>query len=225
MRSSLVILPGWGHDAGSWEAFAERFQERKLRVLELPGFGREPLVSASWGVAEYAAWVDEQLSDEPPGSVVLLGHSFGGRVAAYLASSHPQWLSRLVLYGAPLLYRPDAQTRMRIAFAKFLKPVLQPIIPKAAYQSDELAWAEAHGMGTIFRNVVGFDQSTYLPRIEVPTLMLWGADDSEAPVPIARAAARLIPHALFLLLPGVGHNAHLERPELFYGTVAKFLVA
>lgn len=224
-EEKIVVLPGWGHDAGSWEAFKDRFPDGKVRVLELPGFGKEPLVSGEWGVPEYAEWTARQLAQEPAGSIILIGHSFGGRIAAYLAKSHPAWLSRLVLYGAPLLRRPSVQVRARIALAKVLSPVFGSLARMAAYKGEELRDAEARGMGTVFRKVVGFDQTEYLPRVNVPTFMLWGERDSEAPVALAQEAAKLIPHASLAILPGVGHNVHLERPDLFYGQVARFIRA
>jgi pimeloyl-ACP methyl ester carboxylesterase len=51
-----------------------------------------------------------------------------------------------------------------------------------------------------------------LPRLGVPTLVIWGEHDM-APVEAGRAAAKLIPHGQFTFLPGVGHFPFLEAPE------------
>lgn len=225
----LIILPGWGHGRESWEALIPLFAPREARVIELPGFGAEPPPRGAWGVPEYAAWVAERLapfagSALPAGrqGFDLLGHSFGGRVAALVASKGAPGLAALVLYGSPLLYRPRLRVRLKVAAAKLLKP-FAPLLPGAARGNAELAQAEARGMGQIFRKAVVFDETADLPRIHTPTLLLVGERDQAVPLAIAREAHTLIPGSELALLPGLGHNAHIENPTLFAGAVNRYL--
>src|SRR3989344_6003713 len=131
----IIILHGWGQDKTSWRAFVERFPHLTVETLNLPGFGEEPLISDTWGVPEYAAWVrrkiEESISDKE--QIVLLGHSFGGRIAALIGSENPSWLRGLVLYGAPVLYRPNTSVRIRIRVARFLKS----FFPRGLYQGNK----------------------------------------------------------------------------------------
>lgn len=216
----LVVLHGWGHDKSSWEAFAKRFHDRPVISIDLPGFGTEPLVSGNWGVPEYADWTEQKIDSLHQGEVVLLGHSFGGRIAALIASRRPAWLSGLILYGAPVLYRPTFSIRARIVLAKFLKPALKGFRAKG---NAELEEADTKGLGPVFRRVIPFDQTELLPKITVPTLLLWGEQDTSVSSRIAEEAHTLIPGSELTFLPGAGHNAHLELPDLFYGTVTRFL--
>ncbi len=70
-------------------------------AIDLPGFGGTPPPEEAWGTPRYAKAL-EPLLDEIGGTVVLLGHSFGGRVATHLAAARPDRVAGLVLTGAPL---------------------------------------------------------------------------------------------------------------------------
>lgn len=218
-EKSVVVLPGWGHGREGWIPFSETIG---ASVLELPGFGAEPQPVEAWGVPEYASWVAEKFEKEPAKSVLFVGHSFGGRVAAHLGSKNPPWLAGLVLVGAPLLYRPTLQTRGTRALAKALKPFL-PENVRRMFRSVDAKEAAGTGMGDILARVIPFDQRKTLPHIGVPTLVLHGEKDEDAPVSLAKEAATLIPNARFEMVAGGGHNLHLERPELFYGIVSRFI--
>ncbi|HEX2792112.1 MAG TPA: alpha/beta hydrolase [Candidatus Paceibacterota bacterium] len=218
---TLVILPGWGHDRTGWEGFAAAVRPlMRVEIVELPGFGKQPLVSGDWGVPEYAAWVKAYIEEGKLTQVVLLGHSFGGRIASVLASERPPWLSALILYGAPCLYRPSLAVRLK----RFLAKVARAFGIRRSATAD-LAWAKAHGLDTVFRKVVPFDQTERLPEIAVPTLLLWGERDEDAPVRLAREMEALIPGSELTVLPKAGHSVHLENAALFYGTVTRFIQA
>lgn len=218
---ALVILPGWGHSAEQWEDFCTR--NEKCIVIEPPGFGTEPLVNANWGIPEYANWTKLRIESLGLSNATLLGHSFGGRIAALIASEQPDWLSKLILYGAPVLYRPTLAIRSRIALAKFLKPMLKPILFNSV--NVELAEAERRGMQEIFKRAVSFDETEFLPQIQVPTLLIWGEYDESVPLRIAEESHELIQNSQLVVIPDAGHNAHLEKPELFNGMVMRFLHA
>jgi pimeloyl-ACP methyl ester carboxylesterase len=223
--NTIVILHGWGHRKEYWSDFIRQCEGGGFRgeviALDLPGFGREPLVSPEWGIPEYAQWTIEKIVSLKKENVILLGHSFGGRISGYIASERPAWLRGLILYGAPCLYRPKFSTKMKICVAKFLKKMG---VRKTYSGNDELREADRVGMGAIFRKAVVVDESELLPKIIVPTLLVWGAGDTiEAPRRIAEEMHALISSSELVIMDGVGHNAHLENPTLFYGIVKKFI--
>jgi pimeloyl-ACP methyl ester carboxylesterase len=67
------------------------------------------------------------------------------------------------------------------------------------------------------------DQTDLLPSIAVPTLVLVGEGDALAPVDVAEALAKAIPGARLEIVPGAGHVANLENPEVFNRTFSEFL--
>lgn len=220
----MIILHGWGHSSTLWQPIVERLSCLcSVDSWDLPGFGAEPLVSAEWGIADYADWVSSKIdqlgacSDE----IVLVGHSFGGRISSLLASRRPVWLRALVLIGSPSIYRPSLMVKAKSTIASMIKSVV-PTMSRDRFLSDEMRDAEASGLGRIFRKAVTNDQTTTLPMITVPTLLLWGENDSAAPIALAKEIAQLIPRSELVILPGLGHNIHLENPILTYGAIERF---
>ncbi len=217
----IVVLHGWGQDRRVWEAFAAIFRKGDVVVFDLPGFGSEPSTVPNWGIPEYAGWVKSRVHELLPGEndIVLLGHSFGGRIASYIASQNPPWLRGLILYSAPSLRRPKLSIRLKIAGAR----VLKKLGVRGRGGNLELREADQKGMGELFRKAVSFDQGRLLPKIKVPTLLVWGEKDAVVPVSIAREMQRLIPGSKLETIERAGHNAHLKNPHLFYGIVKRFV--
>ena len=66
------------------------------------------------------------------------------------------------------------------------------------------------------------DQRDLLPRIAVPTLLIWGEQDVRSPLSIARKFEQAIPDARLVVIPDCGHVSNLERPERFNEAVREF---
>lgn len=218
----IVILHGWGHSKEGWQALAQQLSRfGSVHVWDLPGFGDEPLVSDTWGVPEYAAWVEAKCAGLGE-KVVLIGHSFGGRICAEIASHKPEWLRAMILIGAPCLYRPSVQVKARATVARVVKPFI-PQFLRFKLITQDLRDAEAAGLGPVFKRVVKFDQTNQLQKISAPTLLLWGEHDVEAKLNLALEMHHLISGSELVVLPRLGHNVHLENSVLTYGTIERFL--
>ena len=217
MNRTIVILHGWGHNKNHWKDFSRNFSDYTIVTFDLPGFGTEPL-QGNWGLEEYASWVEQKITNETSGRVILIGHSFGGRIATYLASKNPQWLDSLVLYGVPLFYRPS----LRIQFQSRLVHFLQRFIPfKEKLKKSILK--ENYALNETFKKIVTSDLSDEIPLITARTLQVWGENDVEAPTTNASKAQKIMKNSSLVLLPKCGHNVHLEAPYLFYGVIKKFI--
>ena len=66
------------------------------------------------------------------------------------------------------------------------------------------------------------DQRDLLPRISVPTLLIWGELDVRSPLSVARQFEQAIPDTKLVVIPGAGHVSNLEQPELFNDTIREF---
>ncbi len=231
----LIILPGWEQDRSHWQSVLSKLETvTAVRVLELPGFGSEPLIDDNWGVPEYTQWVYQKLQQLPSTrdfaepNLIFLGHSFGGRVAHYLACKYqPQWLKGLILYAAPILYRPNWLTRLQNYLSKvgnFLG--LLKLVPnriKKLFYSDDLQRSQQSGKEKILRQVVAFDQTDFLTQNTYPTVLLWGEQDSVVPLNMAKELHAKLSHSRLIVLPKQGHHFHLTNPTLFYGTIKQIL--
>jgi pimeloyl-ACP methyl ester carboxylesterase len=66
------------------------------------------------------------------------------------------------------------------------------------------------------------DQRDLLPRIDVPTLLIWGALDVRSPLTVARQLEQAIPDTTLVVIPQCGHVSNLEQPEQFNAAVRSF---
>ena len=222
-ETTIVILHGWGHSREHWAQFASMFHDVDVQMIDLPGFGSEPLVSAEWGIPEYADWVIKKLqAASAKRKVILVGHSFGGRIATCIASRNPEWLAQLVLIGAPCLYMPSQKVRLIKRIAKVVK--LLGLAGNSLSLNSELTEADKKDMGEIYRRVVSYDQTEELKKIHTRTLILQGSADTYPSEEVCSAMHRLVQDSQYKVLPGVGHNIHLENPTLLYGIVRKFII-
>ena len=76
--------------------------------------------------------------------------------------------------------------------------------------------------GTLVR-IVNEDLRRLLPKLHLPVLLIWGDQDTEAPIEDGRVMERLIPDAGLVVFEGAGHYAYLEQPARFCRIVEVFL--
>ena len=219
---NIVILHVWGHSAVMWQSFASKFHGQKVIVFDLPGFGTEPIISEKWGINDYANWVTQKLKAKKIKEVVLIGHSFGGKIASELAIRHPEMIKKLILISSPVLRRPSLLTKIKIYLYKLSKYV--PLSGFLKYEiNEDFKEAKDNNLGKIFVKSVNYDVTKMLPKLNIPTLIIWGRDDAEAIYPIGVEMAKLIPGAKLEILKNTGHNIQLENPNILYGLVKKFI--
>jgi pimeloyl-ACP methyl ester carboxylesterase len=127
LGASYGRQPPWVLALHGWERSHRDFDDvcRDLDAvsLDLPGFGAAPPPGGAWSTARYAEHVAAVLDDMAP-RVVVVGHSFGGRVAVHLAAAHPERIAAQVLTGVPLIQRAGGAARsapLRLRAAKALR--------------------------------------------------------------------------------------------------------
>lgn len=209
---SVLALHGWGR---SRTDLARAVQGTSALLLDLPGFGASPPPPEPWGTAEYAALLAPLLDDGEPR--VLVGHSFGGRIAVQLAAARPDRVAGVVLTGVPLLRRATSNRpalRYRVGRALHRRGLLGDArMDRLRDRFGSADYRAATGVmrGTLVRTVAE-DYADLLPRIPAPVQMVWGAHDTAAPVEMAERAQRLFPRAELVVSPTSAHllDAALE---------------
>ena len=198
----------------------------KLLVLDLPGFGGEPLVANDWDIPDYTNWLRSKietqiLAKDEDSKVILAGHSFGGKISNLLAAQGPAWLEKLILIGTPALRRPSLKLKTRIFYYKTFKHLI-PKSLRSKFYAEELKDALRDEMEKIFKNSVEFDATQQLPQIAVPTLIIWGDDDQAVSGRVTHEMHQLIPNSELKVIKGAGHNLHIKQPQLLVGLIDRF---
>lgn len=227
---AVVFLHGWLVKASVWTDVIGRLQSQdyNLYALDLPGFGKSQALPDDFDLHGYAEVVRGFIEKLDLKNVVLVGHSFGGRIGIKLAAEHPGLLEKLVLVNSAG-FRDESFKRKFFAFlAKFLKPIFYiPLVRMLRPQAYRLIGSDYLNTNTdlrpTFLKIVNEDLTEYLPRIKIPTLIIWGESDKDTPVEFGKKINALIPDSKFIILPRAGHVSFLDQPEEFVKLLAGFI--
>ncbi len=229
--NDIVLLHGWGCSREIWAGLQQHLETTskhgakfRVTVLDFPGFGAEPQPSGPWGMEQYTQWFERFLSEHNIINPILVGHSFGGRVALIFASRNP--VSKLILVDAAgVKPRRSARYYFKVWSFKILKHFAPPsVVERIRSRSGSADYRAASPVmrGTLSK-VVNEDLRRFMPLISAPTLLVWGSLDTATPVRDARIMERLIPDAGLVVLEGAGHYSFLDRPQQFNAIIDSFL--
>lgn len=230
MQRTLLFLHGWRSDAGVWAQVMARLDDGVTSMIapDLPGFGGSEAPKRPEGIAGYREAVSALMDRLSLRGVVVIGHSFGGSIAAMLGAVHPELVSRLVLVNSAGIRRATAQKRVKRGIARTVKPLFRPKfmqpLRRAVYTAMGAEdYVETPHLVEHYRRIVSEDISGYLEQISQPTLLVWGEDDEETPLADAEVLRDGIAHADLVVLKGAGHFSFLDKPEEFIESIQTFL--
>jgi pimeloyl-ACP methyl ester carboxylesterase len=221
----VVGLHGWARNRAD---LAGPLAGLNALAFDLPGFGASPDPPEAWGAEAYAALLAEALVgfDRPQ---VILGHSFGGRIAISLAASRPELVSGLVLTGVPNLRKKSGSAspawRFRIArWGSRHGFVSEQRMERLRHRYGSYDYRNANGiMRSVLVRVVNESYEEELPRITCPVRLVWGANDTAAPVEIAQEACALLRDAKLEVISDGGHMTPLSSPDVLRQSVQRLL--
>src|SRR5436190_16862468 len=118
MTKTILILHGWGKTGPAYSEIQNIFEKKGYRVYspDLPGFGNNPLQKDALVFDDYISFVHDYISKTKEKKVILLGHSFGGRIAIRFTALYPQMVASLILTGASGIPRPLPSLKKKIVF-------------------------------------------------------------------------------------------------------------
>jgi pimeloyl-ACP methyl ester carboxylesterase len=227
----VVFLHGWQRSGKDFEACATEIAASGVAsvTFDLPGFGASPLPPIPGGARLYAELVVPALEKLGDGPLVLVGHSFGGRIATVLAAYHPNLVRGLVLTGVPLVRRTTtvkSPWRYRLVRSLFAKGMVrEKRMERARQRYGSADYRNAEGLlRSILVATVNESYEKELARVKAPVLLVWGDEDIDVPVDIgARAAAILTSPHTFRSVAYVGHFLPVQAPHELAVSVLELL--
>jgi pimeloyl-ACP methyl ester carboxylesterase len=236
----LVLVHGAVADSRMWRPqLAALADEFTVVAWDEPGAGRSSDLPADFGLQDYAHCLAALIEALGLGPAHVAGLSSGGTLVQELYRHHPGLVATLILADTYAGWKgslPEEEVRARVAGAREMlaapaeefDPTLPGLFagdPPAAFVPllEEMAAAvRPESLRKLLLMMAEADQRDLLPRIVVPTLLIWGELDARSPLRVARQLERAIPDATVVVIPGSGHVSNLERPEQFNEAVRGF---
>ncbi|MCY0898305.1 MAG: alpha/beta hydrolase [Firmicutes bacterium] len=242
---AVFLFHGWAMTGDSWRRLAERFPVDQWRLImpDLRGFGESAKPSAGYHINDYMRDALRLMRALGIRRVDVIGHSFGGTGALYLALRLPHLVRHLVLLSTiPGAQSPTIDPRIRQQFERIVGlvqraqgPALATLLTRLWRQSfvvppdpEDLNQqllanrnADRHAILQTLHTILTTDISHFLPRLRVPTLLIRGEDD-----PLLRHSPDGLEHlarTTRILIPHVGHYPHLENPDAVWHHLSTFL--
>lgn len=207
----ILLLHGWGQNIEMMKMLGDNFSDRfRITILDFPGFGFSEEPSESWTIKDFADMLDEFVKELNIKKPIIMGHSFGGRVAIRYSADHV--VEKIVLFGSPCV-REERELPLSVKILKGIKKL--PGMDKIGeFAKNYIGSRDYKAASPIMRqtlvDVVNEDLSKYAKEIDCPTLLIWGENDTEAPVEDARILEGIMVDAALIVLPGT-HYAYIEN--------------
>jgi pimeloyl-ACP methyl ester carboxylesterase len=236
----LVLVHGATVDARMWQPQLSALAEELTVVAwDEPGARRSSDVPADFGLADYAHCLAALINALELGRAHVAGLSWGGTVVLELYRQHAELVANLILIDTCAGWKgslPEEEVRARVALYRRVvaapaeefdptPPGLFAGDPPAEFLPLLIAMAadvRRQSVTTALSVMAGADQRDLLPRIAVPTLLIWGELDARSPLRVARQFEQAIPDTKLVVISDAGHVSNLEQPDQFNDAVREF---
>lgn len=213
-KKNLIILHGWGGSLVEWLPVAKKLEiGYKVWFLDFPGFGGSPKPSFDWNIYDYAKFVRDFIKEFKIKDPIVMGHSFGGRVAILLEAK------KLILVDAAGLEFKSFKARIFGFASDYIRWVPQNI--KNIFGSSD--YKSAGPMRRIFVKVVNQDLTREISEVKCPALIVWGEKDRVLPIKQAKIIKDLIKGSILRVVWGADHWPHLSKPSEFLEILSEYL--
>ncbi len=220
----IIVLHGLMGALSNFDTTFKYFSEKGYQVfiLELPLYTL-PLIKTN--VKNLAKYLHEFINFKELKDFILLGNSLGGHVALYYTKFHPQNVSALVLTGSSGLYENSMGSNYpRRGDKEFVRNKTRAVFYNPEIATDELVdqvYDVINNRNSLIRTLaiaksaVRHNMAKDLPKMNHPTCLIWGRQDTVTPPEVAEDFHRLLPNSDLYWIDKCGHAAMMEIPEKF----------
>ena len=190
-QKNIIFLHGWGSNKEIMKVFSENFKEFRHTYIDMPGFGKSPNPYVLT-TKDYAKIIDEFLKELNIKKDIIVGHSFGGKVATLLK---PELL--VLLASAGIVMPKPISVRVKIKTYKLLKSLGLSKFRKFFISADAKGMSE--NMYETFKNVVDEDFSDVFRNYNGKVLIFGGEEDTAVPPEAVKKQGELLKSKVIML--------------------------
>ena len=234
---AVLILPGWGTNINTYMPIINSLSTyHTVYCLDMPGFGESEEPNTSWNLDDYVTFVIDFIKSQNINELSLIGHSNGGRIIIKLMNEKNLSfkVNKIILIGsAGIVHEKTLYQNSKVKLAKIgktfleLKPI-KKVFPnlitklKNNFGSEDYKNASPIMKETLVQ-LINYDLREFLPNINVPTLLIWGSNDTATPISDGELMEKLIPDAGLIRVENCSHYVFLEQPGYVNKIINTFL--
>jgi len=223
----ILMLPGWKAPVADFvKSMKNQESDFDIVALEFPGFGVTETPLRAWTVQNYTDFVAKFIEKVGLKKIyAIVGHSFGGRIMLNGCANGQLNAEKLIFIDSAGV-KPKISVRGKIlkiiaTLARILPGKLRTKVGRQ-FGSDDYN-ATSGIMRETFKRIVNLDLTPQMRQIKQPSILIWGADDTETPLSDARIFAKEISQAKLEIIENAGHYVFLDQPEKVSKLIGKFL--
>jgi pimeloyl-ACP methyl ester carboxylesterase len=241
---AIVLLHGFTHDSRVWRPQLQGIMDQYAVIAwDAPGAGHSSDPPETFGIVDWADCLAGLFDAAGLHSADIVGLSWGGLLAQEFYRRHAASVRSLVLADTYAGWKgslPEPIPEERLAAClrdsslppnEFVRRYLPGMFGESPPQEarDELAriMFDFHpaGFRLMATALAHADTRDLLPKIHVPTLLVWGDADVRSPMTVAHQMRDAIPGARLAVIAGAGHVSNLEEPAQFNAEVREFCLS
>ena len=222
----ILLLHGWGASGKSFGVLTRELSlDYKVYVIDFWGFGESEFPKEDAGIFDYANVVSKFIQNIILEPVVVIGHSFGGRVSLIIACEP-------MVEGVVLIDSAGFRERLSLCAKFSIKryKTLRKKVEEGKVSAEKLKNFGSQDyrnlnpiMRAVFVRVVNTDLTDFAKEIKKPTLIIWGNKDSTTPMRFAKKFLKLIQNSKLEVISG-GHFSYLDSPSACVQAINRFLL-
>lgn len=229
---AIVMLHGWSDNLHTFDKLVSELSGFRVVRLDLPGFGKSERPKDAWDVGQYTVFVRDFLAKLGIEQYILTGHSFGGRIAIKGVGTGVLQPERLVLIAsAGVAKERTFKNEMLRTAAKIGKTLTlawpfslwRQRIRRKLYERIGSDYFAAGSMRDVFLKTIREDLLGYARGIQIPTLLIWGSEDTSTPLRDGERIHTAILGSELKVIDGASHFVHHEKPEEVAGYIRAFI--
>lgn len=223
----VILLHGWGQNTIMMDYIASFLCNHfKVYNIDLPGFGKSDEPKEAMSIEDYVSFLNEFVKENNIENPIIIGHSFGCRIALLYAYKYP--VHKMVLTGAAgVKPKRTIEWYFKVYTYKLGKIILKPFkglsknLQKNAGSEDYRNASEVM-KGTLVKTV-NFDITPYLKDIKPETLLVFGEKDDATPLYQGKIMEKQMPNATLVIFEGDDHYAYFHQGDRFNRVLEAFL--
>jgi len=228
----IIVLHGLMGGLGNFKEFLENFPKYGYKVFmpELPIYSSSLIET---NVKYFAKYINKFINFLGLKKVILVGNSLGGHVALVHAKMFPLQTKAIVLTGSSGLYENSmGDSYPRRGDYEFIKKKTEDVfyLPEVATKEvvDEVFESvndrkKVLKILAVAKSAIRHNMAKDLPKMNVPTALIWGKNDKVTPPDVAREFDKLLPNSKLVWFDKCGHAPMMEHPKKFNTTVHDWL--